>query len=60
MSGANPEIFAYSGPLDCALKTVRSEGVTALFAGASGRIMYLGPAMALFFPIYDTLKRYLV
>lgn len=57
VSGANPELFAYTGPLDCALKTMRGEGVGALFAGASGRVLYLGPAMALFFPIYDSLNR---
>ena len=60
IAGANPELFSYNGPLDCVTKTVRAEGVSALFAGASGRVLYLGPAMALFFPIYDALKKLLL
>ena len=94
VSGANPELFSYNGPLDCVRKIVRAEGFSALFAGASGRVLCtpartnsaplqsqvrllrravttfvvlpfafcrltdLGPAMSLFFPIYDTLKRF--
>ena len=59
VSGANPDLFSYQGPIDCATKTIRAEGVSALFSGASGRVLYLGPAMAIFMPIYDALKRVL-
>ena len=39
VAGANPEVFSYSGPLDCILKLMRSEGPSALFAGLVGRFM---------------------
>ena len=57
VAGANPELFGYSGPLDCAVKLLRSEGPLALFAGCTGRFMYLGPGFAIWMPTYDLLKR---
>eukprot|EP00419_Tripos_fusus_P047519 CAMPEP_0172814576 /NCGR_PEP_ID=MMETSP1075-20121228/11304_1 /TAXON_ID=2916 /ORGANISM="Ceratium fusus, Strain PA161109" /LENGTH=297 /DNA_ID=CAMNT_0013654377 /DNA_START=40 /DNA_END=930 /DNA_ORIENTATION=+ len=56
VSGANPELFDFEGPLDCAVKLVRREGPRALFSGAVGRMMYLAPNMAIFIPVYEKLK----
>ena len=57
VQGANPSLFAYAGPLDCAAQIVRKEGALALFAGASGRILYLAPKLAMMLPMYDVLKK---
>ena len=56
VQGANPELFAFKGPLDCAVQLLKNEGPMALFSGASGRMAYLVPNMALFIPLYDLLK----
>tara|TARA_B110001452_G_C15203723_1_gene417612 strand:+ start:328 stop:1224 length:897 start_codon:yes stop_codon:yes gene_type:complete len=56
VAGANPELFNYTGPLDCLTKLLRAEGPSALFAGLAGRFMYAGPGFALFLPTYDLLK----
>ena len=45
VSGANPELFAFSGAIDCCTKLLKEEGPRALFAGASGRMAYLAPNM---------------
>lgn len=57
VQGANPELFNFNGPIDCARHLIRNEGVAAFFSGASGRMMYMVPNMALFIPIYEGLKR---
>lgn len=57
VQGANPELFDFKGPVDCVRQLVQREGVRALFSGASGRVMYMVPNMALFIPIYEQLKR---
>ena len=57
VAGANPELFSYSGPLDCLLKLLKAEGPLALLAGCTGRFMYLGPGFAIWMPTYDLLKR---
>lgn len=57
VSGANPELFAFSGPLDCAKQLIMKEGVKGMFAGAVGRMAYLAPNMAAFIPTYELLKR---
>ena len=57
VAGANPEVFSYTGPIDCLTKMLRAEGPSALVAGLVGRFMYTGPAFALFLPTYDLLKR---
>ena len=56
VQGANPELFAFKGPLGCLMQLLKNEGPKALFSGASGRIAYLVPNMALFLPLYDLLK----
>lgn len=55
--GANPEAFAYAGPVDCVRSIVKREGAQSLFAGASGRIVYATLGMAVFLPLYDALSR---
>jgi len=57
VAGANPDLFDFKGPLDCAIKLARNEGVKGLFAGATGRVMYLVPNMAVFIPLYELMKR---
>ena len=57
VAGANPEIFGYTGFIDCFVKLVKAEGLAALFAGVSGRFKYLGPGFAIWLPTYDLLKR---
>lgn len=57
VAGANPDVFKYSGPLDCLMRLLRAEGPTALFAGLMGRFMYTGPGFAIWLPTYDLLKR---
>ena len=57
VAGANKEIFAYSGPIDCLVKSVKAEGISVLSSGLVGRFMYTGPAFALFLPTYDLLKK---
>uniref|UniRef100_A0A7S2HHE8 Mitochondrial carrier protein n=1 Tax=Alexandrium andersonii TaxID=327968 RepID=A0A7S2HHE8_9DINO len=57
VQGANPELFAFDGPIDCVRQLVRKEGFAALFSGAMGRMCYLAPNMAIFVPLYEQLKR---
>jgi hypothetical protein len=57
VAGANAELFAFNGPMDCAKQLVQKEGIKGMFAGATGRIMYLAPNMAVFIPLYELLKR---
>jgi len=57
VQGANPELFDFAGPLDCLKQLVRKEGFRALWSGATGRMLYLVPNMAIFIPLYEQLKR---
>jgi len=57
VSGANPEVFDFKGPVDCVTKLVQREGPRALFSGATARVAYLVPNMAVFIPLYELLKR---
>ena len=36
---------------------VKAEGIMGLFAGSTGRFMYLGPGFAIWLPTYDLLKQ---
>ena len=54
--GANPEAFAFTGPVGCVRSIVSREGARALFSGASGRIVYATLGMAVFLPLYDALN----
>jgi len=58
VAGANPEVFSYTGPIDCLLKLLKTEGPTALFAGLTGRTLYAGVGFAIFLPTYDILKKF--
>ena len=57
VAGANPQVFSYSGPIDCVAQLLRTEGPSAFFAGLMGRFMYAGPGFAIWLPTYDLLKR---
>jgi len=39
VAGANPQVFSYTGPIDCIAQLLRTEGPSALFAGLMGRFM---------------------
>mmetsp|Transcript_113361 Transcript_113361/g.293452 ORF Transcript_113361/g.293452 Transcript_113361/m.293452 type:complete len:301 (-) Transcript_113361:77-979(-) len=56
VQGANPQLFEFTGPVDCSLQLIRREGPTALFSGAVARMAYLVPNMAVFIPLYELLK----
>ena len=58
VAGANESLFQYNGIVDCFVKLLKAEGPLALFAGATGRFMYLGPGFAIWLPTYDLLKRF--
>lgn len=58
VQGANPEMFAFNGVFGCVTQLLKNEGAAALFAGATGRMAFLAPNMALFIPLYDVLKGY--
>lgn len=58
VQGANPEMFAFNGVFGCFTQLIKHEGPASLFAGATGRMAYLAPNMALFIPLYDVLKGY--
>ena len=52
---ANPGVFAYAGPLDCARQLVRNEGWLALFDGTIARCVLIAPRLT----IAVSLKEYL-
>jgi len=56
VSGANPELFEFRGPVDCTRQLLRKEGPKALFSGATARIAFMVPNMAVFIPLYEFLK----
>ncbi|ONK74910.1 uncharacterized protein A4U43_C03F11370 [Asparagus officinalis] len=49
----------YSGPLDCALTTVRSEGVTGIFRGGFSTLLRESIGTATFFSTYELSRHYL-
>lgn len=57
VQGANPELFAFNGSLDCARQLVKHEGVRALFSGSVARVCYMVPNMSVFIPVYELLQR---
>jgi len=46
----------YSGPLDCFIKVVKTEGWTALGRGGMANVMRVGPYTVLFFMFYEQYK----
>ncbi|KAI4365141.1 hypothetical protein MLD38_021156 [Melastoma candidum] len=49
----------YSGPLDCALKTVKDEGVTGLFRGGFTTFLRESIGNAVFFTVYENVRHYM-
>jgi len=46
----------YRGPFDCVLKTVRADGLLALWRGAMASYLRLGPHFLMTFPLYEHLR----
>ncbi|KAF9611355.1 hypothetical protein IFM89_030900 [Coptis chinensis] len=49
----------YSSPLDCALKTIKDEGVTGLFRGGVTTILRESIGNAVFFSTYEYIRHYM-
>ncbi|KAL8460470.1 hypothetical protein ACS0TY_032131 [Phlomoides rotata] len=49
----------YSGPIDCALKTVKSEGLTGMFRGGGATFLRESIANAVFFSTYEYVRYYM-
>ena len=47
----------YKGPLDCARRMVREEGVGSLFKGGIARVMRVSPQFGITLCIYDMLNK---
>ncbi|KAL1923526.1 uncharacterized protein VTP21DRAFT_8506 [Calcarisporiella thermophila] len=47
----------YRGPIDCLIKTVRTEGVKGLYKGITAQYSRLGPHTIMTFVFYEQLKR---
>ena len=50
---ANLSTPKYKGPIDCAIKTVKTEGISGLFRGLTALLARDIPFNALFFGFYD-------
>ena len=57
VAGANPDVFSYSGPIDCTKQLLRNEGVGALFAGLAPRLARAAVSGGLQFGSYELAKR---
>merc|ERR1712190_26906 len=49
----------YSGTLDCALKTTRTEGLTAFFAGSIPRMVQVGMTSGISFALFPVISKML-
>jgi hypothetical protein len=49
---------AYANAWDCLAKTVRGEGVLALYKGLGPRMLLIGPSAAVFFVAYEASKKF--
>ncbi|KAK3207127.1 hypothetical protein Dsin_021173 [Dipteronia sinensis] len=54
-----PKSGRYTGPLDCALKTIKNEGVTAIFRGGTTTLLREAIGNAVFFSVYEHVRYYL-
>ncbi|KAK6932592.1 Mitochondrial substrate/solute carrier [Dillenia turbinata] len=54
-----PKSSRYSGPLDCALKTVKSEGVQGIFCGGYTTFLRESIGNAVFFSVYEYVTYYM-
>lgn len=53
-----PAVRLYSGSMDCLIKTVRSEGILALYKGFVPTWVRMGPWNIIFFITYEQLKTF--
>ncbi|EME29204.1 mitochondrial carrier (BOU / S-adenosylmethionine carrier) [Galdieria sulphuraria] len=51
--------IAYSSAWDCARQLVQHEGLQAFWKGLGPRVFYIGPSGAIFFVVYEGMKRML-
>ncbi|XP_023001735.1 mitochondrial arginine transporter BAC1 [Cucurbita maxima] len=54
-----PVSSRYSGPLDCALKTIKTEGATGIFRGGFTTFLRESIGNAVFFSVYENVRYYL-
>ncbi|XP_058197776.1 mitochondrial arginine transporter BAC1 isoform X2 [Rhododendron vialii] len=54
-----PKSGRYDGPLDCALKTLRTEGVTGIFRGGFTTLLRESIGNAVFFTTYEHVRYYM-
>eukprot|EP00968_Pinguiococcus_pyrenoidosus_P015421 scaffold1424_cov237-Pinguiococcus_pyrenoidosus.AAC.12 len=52
---SNPGVFDYEGPVDCAVKIARREGVFALFDGVGARVLLIAPRLTIAVATYEVL-----
>jgi solute carrier family 25 citrate transporter 1 len=55
-SGGTSGVPLYKGPMDCAMQTIRSKGISALYAGVSSVIVGGFLKASVRFATYDTIK----
>ncbi|GLT82839.1 hypothetical protein SLE2022_011750 [Rubroshorea leprosula] len=51
-----PKSSRFSSPLDCAIKTIKSEGVTGIFRGGSTTLLREFIGNAVFFSVYENVR----
>ncbi|KAL7088997.1 hypothetical protein ACP275_13G161700 [Erythranthe tilingii] len=49
----------YNGPIDCALKTIKSEGLTGIFRGGGATLLRESIGNAVFFSTYEHVRYYM-
>lgn len=54
-----PVSSRYSGPVDCALKTIKSEGATGIFRGGFTTLLRESIGNAVFFSVYENVRYYM-
>ncbi|KAL0535040.1 hypothetical protein IC582_029352 [Cucumis melo] len=54
-----PVSSRYSGPVDCALKTIKTEGATGLFRGGFTTFLRESIGNAVFFSVYENVRYYM-
>ncbi|KHN15473.1 Mitochondrial substrate carrier family protein S [Glycine soja] len=54
-----PKSSRYSSPLDCALKTVKTEGVKGIFRGGCATLLRESIGNAVFFSVYEYVRYYM-
>ncbi|KAK8692620.1 hypothetical protein V6N13_076076 [Hibiscus sabdariffa] len=54
-----PKCSGYSSSLDCALKTIKSDGITGAFRGGSATLLRESVGNAVFFSVYEYVRYYM-